>query len=693
MKRFAILALPIFFILLIIASVAAAAYVVGSKHDLSMPPGVDGGTGPGPIQSTDAGTTEICVFCHTPHNARAGAPLWNRSIRQASYTVYTSDVMADLGMTAEDPTDTGAAGYAVHTKTRICLSCHDGTIALGNLANWRGSPSNVPMLNTDGGYMPNTSAGYIGIDLSDDHPVAVIHNAGSGANQDPELKNPVTGNVRLYDGNYMECTSCHNVHDNVNGNFLVDDNVGSKICTSCHEKKTGTGALPDGLAHTNAGDLYNPGNDGKIGTTVGNVACMACHYPHRSGATGAAYPFSKFTNVQGGQYLLTFQEEITCFNNPNRWNFAPNQNVCHGQSSSTKDIETLVGKNYAHNSSDNPGKHRALEQGKSGNAKYGTLVGDWHVQCNDCHNSHTAGRTTHTSPMLGLIAIPDTSPLYGAGGVKIPAASNPPIQSNFTAFESLGVTNTSGMHLDYYEYQICYKCHSSFAWGTNPAPNSPSLGAAMTDQAAEFRLGIGRSFHPIQGVTGRTAGNLRTAPPPPFLNWQANIGNQTMYCSDCHAQEGYASLGPHGSNYPFILGNTFQDQYGTRGMGDLEKQPGDLCFDCHDSTEYLPTANGQIAAGTGFYMVQGVNNINLHTQHAFRAVTPMNPLNPVNPYPYRCVNCHARIPHGMDRKALIVLTTDAAQYRPGAGMISFFNAQAGGYVMGNCTTVSGCHIP
>lgn len=232
-----------------------------------------------------------------------------------------------------------------------------------------------------------------------------------------------------------------------------------------------------------------------------------------------------------------------------------------------------------------------------------------------------------------------------------------------------------------FEYEICFKCHTDFAWGTNP-PASPSLGANMTNQAVEFNpSNPGR--HPVVAATGRNQGTL-VAP------WNTNRGTQTMYCSDCHTKEGDASpRGPHGSNNPFILRKPFADT--TAGKG-INQPPGDICFDCHDSGTYL-TGSG---TGTGFRTTTGVN---LHTRHY------TNSSNQISNYGYRCVNCHTRIPHGWIRKAMIIVrgegTTYGAQYEAGgagAGLIQSIVGGAlppsGGYSAtkdANCTTVNGCH--
>ena len=84
-----------------------------NKHNLSA-------SGPGPVKATTL--TEICVFCHTPHNANPAVPLWNQSVGGSNYQPYTSSTLqASVGQ------PTGAS--------KLCLSCHDGTVAIGNTVN------------------------------------------------------------------------------------------------------------------------------------------------------------------------------------------------------------------------------------------------------------------------------------------------------------------------------------------------------------------------------------------------------------------------------------------------------------------------------------------------------------------------------------------------------------------------------
>ena len=189
-----------------LASTAAAQNITGSDHDFS-----------GDAWSGGS----ICIVCHTPHNGDQNvqeAPLWNHTVTQeAAYQVYTS------------PTMNAATGQPGGTS-KLCLSCHDGTVAIDSYGGRNGNT----LMN--GGAM-------LGSDLSNDHPVSFVFDAAlaaaDGDLHDPSLAPSGLGGTIASDmlfGNKMECGSCHDVHDNSNGNFLRVDNAGSALCLTCHDK-------------------------------------------------------------------------------------------------------------------------------------------------------------------------------------------------------------------------------------------------------------------------------------------------------------------------------------------------------------------------------------------------------------------------------------------------------------------------
>ncbi|HAK59065.1 MAG TPA: hypothetical protein DCO77_01610, partial [Nitrospiraceae bacterium] len=617
-------------------------------------------------------------------------PLWNRKTYTDTYSVYASDVMVGLGYPgAEDPI-TGA-GSAVHVKSRICLSCHDGTIAIGSLQNIpAGFSGDIPMVSGVT-TMPLTAAGYIGLDLRDDHPVAVQYRSGAPPGNDPELKGtPSNTKIRLYTAGantYVECTTCHDSHDNVNGNFLVMSNSQSGLCIGCHTK---TGFESSSI-HATAALGYTPPNEagGFIGNTVGEVKCMNCHFPHKAGVSDTA----KTTPAPArGTYLMSFKEEQSCFNtNLDRWGTAGSAGVCHG-SGGTKNIQSLVNgtKTYDHAITEvsMEGRHEATEGQAKGWINAAGSLADWHAECADCHNPHTAGSALHTPGGInGNRADSTTSPLYGTGGVNVVGWPTWTLLTNgsYSYLEPRGViTNTStGVT---YEYQICFKCHTDFAWGAGTVPTAPSDLSLMTNAAVEFNPG-NNSVHPVvntllnktSNVTPEqlTAGQMKTAP----IDW-SNVGNQTMYCSDCHGNDAASPVGPHGSNNRSLLkGGT----YPLNGSGVLWSlndfnvaagtgPAGLLCLDCH------PMMTG---ANTW------ANNVHdVHYSYYTNSGTPAGSN-------ITCVVCHTGRPHGARRSRLIVYSSENQPYDydgagTAAGVVNGFIKAAGptSYGTGNCSTLA-----
>ncbi len=199
--------------------------VIETKHNFSSP-----------TYSPNAffwGTRQVCVFCHAVHNAdQTYAQLWNHETNGAqSYQMYDSPTI-DMDMS-----------LSPHNGSLICLSCHDGTIAINSVGNLPG-PESAGKYGTPGGAaldgqgkLTSTSDSFIGIDLSDDHPVGLTYDS----NRDNDFV-PKTGNDQLYpdkllyQGTYVECTSCHNPHDNTYSNFLIESNANSSLCTRCHQE-------------------------------------------------------------------------------------------------------------------------------------------------------------------------------------------------------------------------------------------------------------------------------------------------------------------------------------------------------------------------------------------------------------------------------------------------------------------------
>ncbi|HIJ83943.1 MAG TPA: hypothetical protein HPQ00_07035, partial [Magnetococcales bacterium] len=136
---------------------------------------------------------QVCVFCHTPHGAvqtsGVNAPLWNRQLSGTTYTkTYEStSIEANINELRQGPGGT----------SKLCLSCHDGTMAIGAVNVLAGeTPGTIAMTGTGtGGVMPGgtgASTGFtrnLGVDLSNDHPISFTYNSAL-ATADGELRSP-----------------------------------------------------------------------------------------------------------------------------------------------------------------------------------------------------------------------------------------------------------------------------------------------------------------------------------------------------------------------------------------------------------------------------------------------------------------------------------------------------------------------
>ena len=206
----------------------AVAGISATKHNLSSS---------GSSNDIYSDNPEICVFCHTPHNAikNANIPLWNHDLSaNATYGVYNSPTMDG------SPTDVGGVTTANATVTNLCLSCHDGTVALNALNN----PSNAHLVTTMQGTGVDGSdaiaagrATRLGTDLSDDHPINFTYDAAL-VTADGGLNDPAAlTDVVLYNGT-VQCASCHDPHTSeaTTQPFLRFTMDGSALCLKCHAK-------------------------------------------------------------------------------------------------------------------------------------------------------------------------------------------------------------------------------------------------------------------------------------------------------------------------------------------------------------------------------------------------------------------------------------------------------------------------
>lgn len=347
--------------------------IVGSKHDLSV-------RGPGPTKSPFE--REICIFCHAPHSASTDAPLWNRYSSGAQYKIYESTtIKATIGQ------PTGAS--------KLCLSCHDGTVALGMVRN-----REMPIRFAGGITALPPGRANLGTDLGDDHPISFRYNTEL-AEANGELNDPseLRGEVRLENGDTVQCTSCHNAHDNVFGNFLVMDNYGSALCMQCHDKNYWEDSVHRTSTAKWNGRGASPWENQKGGSVEAN-GCENCHRPHTAG---------------GKQRLLKHSnEEDNCL-------------PCHNGNVASKNIEAEFGKSSRHDIVATAGVHDPLEDIVNPSVR--------HVECNDCHNPHA---------------------------IRVSATSAPDVSGALNGVKGMNASGTVVASIRY-QYELCFRCHADSA--------------------------------------------------------------------------------------------------------------------------------------------------------------------------------------------------------------------------------------
>ncbi|MDH3317958.1 MAG: multiheme c-type cytochrome, partial [Gammaproteobacteria bacterium] len=586
--------------------------VAGTKHNLSV-------SGPGPVKAVTE--DEICVFCHTPHGAEPiAAPLWNRELSGATYTPYASS-----SINASDIAATPGG------SSKLCLSCHDGTLAIGavNVANGQVSPT-IAMTGTGAGGTIAEGAGpqtgftrKLGVNLTNDHPISFTYDSAlasaDGELRDPSLE-PHIGNrspgvrpvVPLEVGK-LECSSCHDPHIrdtniSLNIKFLrlnrfqltapsggAFSETNDQVCIACHDKLGQAWAL-SAHADVNVADEIYKDADASLrefptGIRVWEAACLNCHDTH---------------TVEGSRRLL--REATDSLGIPKTGGDSALEEACYQCHTNAAEsillnvtqvpnIKTdfLLPRHMPIESSDQlPNLVEVHDVTNADGSESQLLLGkgnldNRHAECTDCHNPHrvlknrlfngtgttVAGTHAHESGHTNIAS----GTLRGAWGVEplYGSASFHVLPSNYVVKSGDGGIGASTAVIATHvtrEYQVCLKCHSDFGYNDNniyPTGNRPNLGDSggsstpgtngltqYTNQGREFQApanhkgqttttdsGAGsgyslnnhRSWHPVIDNTGRSAAvrNMSASTNLFLAPWDgANIGTQTMYCSDCH---------------------------------------------------------------------------------------------------------------------------------------------------------------
>jgi predicted CXXCH cytochrome family protein len=504
--------------------------------------------GPGSKSPITGVRPDACAYCHAPHSG-LNIGLWNQKLTTQSYTVYESDTEKNRGRQPKLGDD-----------SNHCLSCHDGTVALGATVAYgqvttRGS-MNAP--DVFGSNMQPSHPFSLALPLKDNVDLAASL-AANGRTADP------TGAVKLIGGN-VECTSCHNPHvqakDLVSQNFLVKDSSKGQLCLACHDPNRQMSGhvnpLADWTVSAHALSTGKIAPQALLGsyTTVAADACVACHAPHNAGSTAR---------------LLRGQNEqdcIACHNGGSNISpMAPYANVF------SEYAAPKIGHPFP--ASTNP--HDAAENTLLNNNR--------HATCVDCHNAHG-------SEQVGLFPLP---PLIRISQKDVAGIS----ASDGTSVLTLAVN----------QYENCLRCHGTSAgkqvqpiYGYFPV-RAVSSGDPL-NQIPQFAVAA-TSSHPV--VHARSSAFPQPSLRTNMLNLdgvgQGRAMGNRIFCTDCHNSDdnrefgGTGPNGPHGSRFAHILERRYEFSravapgqliFNLFPNPDLSVNgPYGLCGKCHDLSNQI----------------------------------------------------------------------------------------------------------
>ena len=466
------------------SAMAQPSTIVGSPHDLSV-------GGPGPVRAVFE--DQVCIFCHTPHNASPIRPLWNRYLPVDNYRIYASRA---LDAVPGQPTG----------SSKMCLSCHDGTIALGVVYS-----RTDPILLAGGVTFLPDGPSNLGTDLSDDHPISFRYDSALSA-QDAHLLDPalLPEEVQLDAFGELQCTTCHDAHDDSRGNFMVMHNLESQLCKACHQITDTT--ITD---HQDCSACHQPhtapsGPYLLRGPTVSDT-CFSCHDGSHQGAADIAQDYCKpfvhdtfsGTDPIDPQYLHT-----TCTS-------CHDPHTMHAGSASAPMVHPNFGEIDGVNASGSPITTAAYE----------------YEVCFKCHADQQA-----VPPTIQRLAPDNNTRLqFATGAISFHPVQSPGKNSQVPSLKP-GWTTSSMVH--------CSDCHSSNTGtdgggsgpnGVHGSSSSPLLVARYdtadftSESAAAYALCY--SCHDRNSILNDES----------FPEHDKHIREERSPCSACHTGHGIAS--------------------------------------------------------------------------------------------------------------------------------------------------------
>lgn len=425
-----------------------------------------------------------------------------------------------------------------------------------------------------------------------------------------------------------DCATCHYMKDHRGGIVKLHDaddrtvvytyNAGAPdtlngFCISCHD---GDGAQ-DPLI-TNGTPFYDgvtpPSVDETLwnasahGTAAQNIGCMGdgsstgCH--GNGHGSNKSNMLSLFDKTADGSADPMDEEEELCLS-------------CHGGGGVATVQVHLAFSSYTNTGTgfykhDPEATYRLHDKNENTGAAFAS-GGNRHVECVDCHNPHAAKTGTATAPAL----LPS---LTGASGVD-PAYSGIGAPTGFTWLSNVT-----------YEYQVCFKCHSSFTTLPSYSPDGWDGSAFVANGLLKLTTGginnqiadkrdMAEAFNPANGshhavMAAGTNANISAS------TFQAGYTFASrLYCTSCHNNSGSATAGqgkgPHGSANIHILDKGFAGvaQYKTIHNDAIMASTNEVCTKCHKSGSYYTASTASRFNKHKFHVDQKVQCYVCHNTH------------------------------------------------------------------------------
>ncbi len=535
-----------------------------------------------------------CTFCHAPHSGVGTAnALWDQTLSTQTYTPYSSSTMQNQA-NSQPP---------LGKTSSLCLSCHDGTVAVGQTVAY----GTIPMTGS------MSSGDAFGSNLSSSHPFSLV----TPMKDSPDLAASLvstqttadsTGAVQLVGGN-VECTSCHNPHvqgiDKVAQRFLARDSSSGQLCLACHDPNRVLSGQANpltgwfGSIHATAANATAAQANAGSYTTVAQNACGSCHVSHQP--AGPVRLLRPATPASPGTDSVT----QACM-------------TCHNGSGNTVPAAPNIMAEFAKTAHPLPAGTNAHDAGEPA-----VLNNNRHATCVDCHGAHAVQQVVS-------FTAPPTIRVSQAGSVGVSAS------------DGMTVINPAVN-----QYENCLRCHGLSTGKQTLAtfgylPARVVAGSDPLNVIPQFSISA-ISSHPVTHDSNSVLAqpSLRTYmlrldgtvdPTNPRL-----VGTR-IFCTDCHNSDdnrefgGTGPNGPHGSKWSHLLERQYVFSQVAAGAApgtaitnlnpnpDLSAAgPYALCGKCHDLSVVVSSTSW---LGHAEHVVnEGISCSACHTAHGMGGVS------------------------------------------------------------------------